>query len=260
MIAESGTSISTIELRQELGLDQPFFESLKADISKVIQGDLGRSLISRNPILPILMDHWAQSLKLGFISLAVGVLLSLVIGLSAAAHPLGKMDWFCTFYGGLAAAIPTVWVGITSILVFSVWIPLFKSGEGFALPVLSLSFHFAGFWSRLVREKVKGMLYLGPAVAARARGVQELKVILKYGLMPVSGSLIAFLSTQIGFFLGGSYIVEVLFNRHGLGSLLVESVLKRDYPFVEWITFLSAVTILIFNSFGDWFQNRIEAK
>jgi ABC-type dipeptide/oligopeptide/nickel transport system permease component len=260
MVAESGTSISIQDLKKEMGLDQPFLTALKSDLKKAIHGDFGRSLITRNPILPVLLNHWSQSLKLGMLSLIVGVILSLVVGLSAAANPTGKMDRLCSLYGGLAAGVPTIWVGICAILIFSVWVPLIKSGEGLILPVMTLAFHFGGFWARLVREKVRGMLYLGPAVAARARGVHEIKVILKYGLMPVSGSLLAFLSTQIGFFLGGSYVIEVLFNRHGLGSLLVDSVLRRDYPFVEWITFLSAVTILSFNSLGDWLQSRIEAK
>ncbi len=257
MIAESGTSITTETLKKELGLDQPMTTALFSDLNKLLHLDFGRSLITKMPITNILKTRWLNSIFLSTVSLFLGIIISLFLGLIAAKYPNGKMDQFCTFYGGVMAALPTVWTGIICILLFSVWIPIFKYENSIFLPAITLALHFSSFWARVIRNQVAVTLQLGAATGARARGVHEWKVLLKYGLIPSSGGIIAYLATQTGHFLSGSYVMEILFSWEGLGSLLVHAVLQRDYPVVENATFISASMILIANSLGDWIQLRL---
>ena len=131
------------------------------------------------------------------------------------------------------------------IVLFAVWIPIFPLGESVILPSITLSLGLAGVWSRLIRNRVRDSLAFGPATSARARGLPEWRITLKYGLGPVSGLLVAYLGSQFGILLGGAFVTEIIFDWRGLGSLWVSAVLRRDYPVVEAATFVAASTILL---------------
>ena len=144
--------------------------------------------------------------------------------------------------------------------VLAVALPLFPVSGGLALPALTLSIPFSGLWSRLIRERVSETLRLGAAPGARARGIPEWRVVIKYGLAPASGSLLAYLGTQFGALLGGAFVTEAIFDWPGLGSLLVDSVLRRDYPLVEAAVFAAAAASLLGSLFGDWAQTWIDPR
>jgi ABC-type dipeptide/oligopeptide/nickel transport system permease component len=167
-------------------------------------------------------------------------------------------DRFCDFHGAVAAAIPTAWSGPALMVVFCVWIPLFPIGHHWALPAITLALSFTGFWSQLLRARIRETLAEGFADPARARGVPEWKVILKYGLAPAAGALAAYLGTQIGALLGGAFITEYIFDWRGMGTLLIDSVLKRDYPIVEAAVFFTAFFSLLGTALGDWAQSVLE--
>ena len=148
--------------------------------------------------------------------------------------------------------------------VFAVKIPLFPIAStergtwgDFLLPAITLSLVFAGLWSRLIRERMKESLFLGSARGARARGLSETRVMLKYGLAPVAGPLLAYLGSQAGALLGGTLITETIFNLRGMGTLLVESVLSRDYPVFEAAAFWVALFALAGTYLGDWANERL---
>ena len=103
-------------------------------------------------------------------------------------------------------------------------------------------------------------LTLGAATGARARGLAEPRVLLKYGLAPASGALLAYLGTQFGSLLAGAFVTEVLFNWRGLGSMLIEAVLKRDYPIVEAGTFVAASASFAGTLLGDWAQQVVDPR
>lgn len=260
LIAESGTSVPSEIIRQELGLDRPFAQAIRQDIHRWIQGDLGNSLITKKPIAPLLIKRLFKTGELTLIAGLLTLILSLSLGLPSAAHPEGWTDKLCTLYGSLSAALPIPWIGPIILLVFAVWIPLFPVGGHPSLPALALALNLTGFWARLIRQRVRESLFYGPAQGARARGIPEWKVLLKYGLAPVSGSLVAYFGTQLGALLAGSFVVEMIFDWQGLGRLLVDAVLKRDYPVVEAATFLASAMSLLGIFFGDWLQKRIDRR
>ncbi|MCM2276601.1 MAG: ABC transporter permease [Oligoflexia bacterium] len=260
LIAESGTSIPAAELRRELKLDRPFLPALAADLRDFTRGDLGVSLFSKKPVAPLLATRFLKTLALTMLAFALAALLSLPLGLSSAMRPGSKIDRFCSAFGGISAALPMPWLGPLLLLAFSVWLPLFPAGGHVALPALALAIAVSGLWARLIRERVRETLLRGAAPGARARGVPEWKVALKYGLAPASGSLAAYLGTQVGGMLAGAFVVEAIFDWKGLGSLLVEAVLRRDYPVIEGGIFVAASCSLVGTLLGDWLQGAIDPK
>lgn len=261
LLAESGTSIPVETLRHDLGLDLPFWQSLAQDFSHWIHGDLGTSLIHKKPIAPILIQRFTQTLKLTLLAALLTLLMSIGLGLPAAAKRGGFFDRICSLYGGLGAALPLSWFGPFLLLLFGVWIPLFPVGGHCALPAFALAFSLSGFWSRLIRERVRESLSYGSARGARARGISEWKILLKYGFAPIAGPLVAYFGTQIGGLLTGTFIVEMIFDWRGLGSLLIDAVLKRDYPVIEATLFLTAALSLLGIFLGDelylWIDRRL---
>jgi ABC-type dipeptide/oligopeptide/nickel transport system permease component len=260
LMAESGTTLPVEVLREELGLDRPFFLALGQDLSRALHGDLGISLLSREPIAPLLAERFFNTLELTFIALLLALGLSLVLGLSAASRPGHWIDSFCTGYGALTAALPTPWIGPVLLLAFAVWVPIFPVGGHVALPALTLALALSGLWARLIRERVREVLQHGAAPGARARGIAEWKVTLKYGLAPAAGALVAYLGTQVGALLAGAFVTEVLFDWHGMGSLVVDAVLKRDYPMVESGVFVAASAAFLGTLAGDWLQSALDPR
>ncbi|MEK6579143.1 MAG: ABC transporter permease, partial [Bdellovibrionota bacterium] len=251
LIAESGTTLSIETLRADLGLDRPYFPALVQDLSLAFHGNLGRSLYNRQPIGPLLVTRLGRTAALVLTSLFLGIAISLVLGVFSAGLPGSWVDRFCSIYGSVTIAMPTPWLGPLLMLALSVWIPLFPIGGHLALPTLTLALVFSGFWARLIRERVRETLQTGSADAARARGVSEYKVLFKYGLGPAAGALLAYFGTQLGSLMAGAFVTETLFDWPGMGALLVDAVLRRDYPVVEAATFAAATLSLIFNQLGD---------
>lgn len=257
LIAESGTSIPREVLRAQFNLDQPFVVALVHDLRNAIRGDFGRSLFSRQPIGPVLLNRFLHTALLTVVAMALSLAISLWLGIMAAAKQGSWIDHFCTIYGALGAALPTSWIGPILIIVFAVWIPVFPVGGHLALPAVTLAFGFSSLWARLIRERVRDTLRFGSAPGARARGVPEWKVLLKYGLVPASGALVAYIGTQVGGLLAGAFVIEVIFDWKGMGTLLVDGVLRRDYPVVESATFVTAFVCLLGTFVGDFLQRVI---
>lgn len=264
LLSETGSSIAPEALRAELGLDRPFLQAAASDLGRALRGDLGRSILSKEPIAPLLGRSLLRSAALTLAGLALGLLASLVLGVSAAAAPATRRsrwaDRLCTLHGALAAAMPAPWIGPILMYALAVRLPLFPIGNHLALPAFTLAIGFSGFWARLIRERVRETLRFGAATGARARGLPEWKVLLKYGLAPASGSLLGYLGTQLGALLAGAFVIEVIFDWPGMGALLVDSVLRRDYPVVEAAVFAGAALALLGNALGDGMQAAVRRE
>jgi ABC-type dipeptide/oligopeptide/nickel transport system permease component len=260
LIAESGTAISRDALIREMGLDRPFFPAAFEDLRKAFHGDLGTSLISKQPVLPLLVTRFLRTLELASTAFFLALIISLFIGIIAANTPGSFTDSFCSWLGALSASLPTPWLGPMLIIIFAIWIPIFPLGESLPLPAVTLAFGLCGFWARLIRARVRETLKLGSAQAARGRGLPEWKVLVKYGLAPASGLLFAYFGTQFGALLAGAFITEVIFSWRGMGSLLVTSVLRRDYPIVEASVFVTASCAIVGTALGDWARALLEKR
>ena len=268
LFAETGTSVPKDVLKAELGLDEPFLTSTWHQAEAAMHGDFGTSILSRKKIGPLLLERLGKTTALTFIALLISLVVSVSLAYfsvldfqSPGGRLLGKFaNGICTIYGTLASAMPTPWTGPIFALLFSVTFHLFPLGNNVALPALTLAFSFSGLWARLIRQRMRETLFSGAAPGARARGIPEWKILLKYSLAPASGALLAYLGTQIGALLSGAFVTEVIFDWPGIGMLLIDGVLKRDYPIVEAAVFVTASFSLLGTWCGDWLQASVDPR
>lgn len=264
LMAETGTSIPREVLLKELGLDQPWFIAAPVSLGRALQGDFGNSLFSKKPILPILKARLLGTFQLALLSLAITMLLALPLGL-IAAQPLApslaaRASLLCDGWATLSAAIPTPWLGPILLLLFTVLLNVFPIERHLALPAITLAFASGGHWARLIRERVAEQTQKTWFQAALARGTQTPRLLLIHGLAPSASLLVGQLGSQWGGLMAGAYVTEVLFNWPGLGSWIIEGVLRRDYPVVQAGVMLTAFFSLLGNLLGDLAAKAIDPR
>jgi ABC-type dipeptide/oligopeptide/nickel transport system permease component len=263
ILAETGADIAPALLRERLGLDQPFLRSTFEQLQAILfHGDWGSSLLRKQPIGPLLAERAFASFSLSMSALLIALLFSFALALMAQfpwkfARPLRVG---LEALSALSIALPTAWIGPILALVFAVQAGIFTLSGGFALPCLTLALALCGFWLRAFSGIIERALRSDVVRTARAKGLPEIRVIWKHAFIPSSGPLFAYLGSQTGVLLSGTVITETTFDRPGLGSLMIESIFRRDYPLIESILILTAAFVLTGNFLGDLLQQWVEPR
>jgi peptide/nickel transport system permease protein len=254
------TSTSTEEqianIKRVLGLDKSQPEQYWIFVKNLAHGDLGESLIKRRPVTEMIGEALPNSLKLALSSFAVSMLLAFVLGVLAATRRDGWLDNGVKFLAVLGQALPTFWVGIMAMFIFSVhWRLLPAAGTGniahFVMPVGTLSFFLLPGMMRLVRSSMLDVLDSEYIKMARIKGLPERMVIWKHALR---NALITPLTTAgmlFALLISGEVIMETVFNWPGIGRLSVEAMVARDFPVVQGVTLMVAALVLIVNFLVD---------
>lgn len=254
------TATSTAEdianIRKNLGLDKSIPEQFVIFASDVVRGDLGTSLFKKKPVTGMIAEVLPNSIKLGLPSFIVGMTLALLLGVLGATRRDTAMDNGVKFLAILGQALPGFWVAIVAVYFFSVkWKLLPTSGMGgiefYILPVSTMAFFLLPGMMRLVRSSMLDVLDSEYIKLARIKGLPERVVIWKHALrnaliapLTVAGMLLAGIIT-------GAVIIETVFSWPGVGRLLVDSVIGRDFPLVQGITLMVAVVVLGINLLVD---------
>jgi ABC-type dipeptide/oligopeptide/nickel transport system permease component len=245
------------ELRKQLGLNDPIYVQYGRYLNKALRGDLGISIRNSLPVSKSIADQLPSTVALAFSSLFIALTLGGILGLFAA---LQHGSWFDTFVMGLSVSglsIPTFWMGLLLILLFSVRLGLFPSisnGSSPAqlfLPALTLGLPEAAVTARMVRASMLDVLGREFIVTARAKGLPQRMVILKHALSNALIPVVTFLGLQMAYLLGGATIVETMFARQGIGRLAVQSILNRDYPVVQGVVLVTAAIYVLINTLTD---------
>jgi ABC-type dipeptide/oligopeptide/nickel transport system permease component len=254
------TSTSTEEqianIKEQLGLDKSQPEQYWIFVKSLSHGDLGKSLIKRRPVTEMIKEALPNSLKLALSAFAVSMLLSFVLGVLAATRRDGWLDNGVKFLAVLGQALPSFWVGIMAMFLFSVhWRLLPAAGTGniahFVMPVGTLSFFLLPGMMRLVRSSMLDVLDSEYIKMARIKGLPERMVIWKHALR---NALITPLTTAgmlFALLISGEVIMETVFNWPGIGRLIWEGTVARDFPVVQGVTLLVAALVLIVNLLVD---------
>jgi peptide/nickel transport system permease protein len=244
------------QIRVNLGLDKSIPEQFGLFVTDVVQGDLGKSLFKKKPVTGMIGAALPNSLKLIIPSWAVAMLGALLLGVLGATRRDGFLDNGVKFIAILGQALPGFWVAIVAVYIFSVkWQLLPTSGMGgidhYVMPVCTLAFFLLPGMMRLVRSSMMDVLDSEYIKLARIKGLPESRVIWKHALrnaliapLTVAGMLFAGLIT-------GAVIIETVFSWPGIGWVLVEGVLARDFPLVQAITIMVAVLVLGINLIVD---------
>jgi peptide/nickel transport system permease protein len=256
-LAQGGATEAEIAARREtLGLDAPPLEQYFDYITGLAHGDMGVSLLDRQPVGRKIAQQFEATATLAAAAMGVALLLGLALGFAGAAARVGWMRRLSRLLATLALATPIYWTGTLAIWLFSValgWLPAIGSGDlrHLILPAGVLGFHVAGSIARVTQASLLEARQQDFVPVAQSKGLRDRQVwrghILRVGLLPV----IAVAALQTGFLLSGTVIIETLFARRGVGVLMLQAVNERDLPVVQGVVVLSALIYSLVNSAAD---------
>lgn len=248
-LRESGASVSTIaERRAELGLDDPLLTQYGRYIVAIGRGDLGTSLLNGQPVTTLISGQLGATLELAAAALAIGVIVG--ITLAILSH-----NRFVSLIATFALSAPVYWTGTLAVFVFSAQLDMLPSGGAgrlsqLILPALVLGVSSAGALSQVLSRSLAEAAHMPHVQAARAKGLPPLQLGWRHVFRLALPLLLAQIGVQAAFLASGTVVTETLFSRPGLGRLLLDAVLRQDYPLVQgvvvWISIVvSLITILI---------------
>jgi peptide/nickel transport system permease protein/oligopeptide transport system permease protein len=250
MVGERADAETIARLRAELHLDDPLPIQFAAYVGGVVQGDLGRSYITRRPILKDLLERFPATLRLAGAAMLFAVITGVSIGVYGAWRPGTWVDRATTVGAYLGISFPVYWVGLLLILVFAVhlrWLP--ASGSGglvyLILPAITLGMRSVAFLARMTRAATQEMLQSDFIRTARAKGLGEARVLghaVRNALLPV----LTVIGLDFGSYLTGSILTETIFSWPGVGRYVLTAIDKRDLPAIQGsILFLSLVFVIV---------------
>ncbi|PXV42975.1 glutathione ABC transporter permease GsiC [Salmonella enterica subsp. enterica serovar Newport str. CFSAN000837] len=243
-------------VRQQLGLDQPLHVQFWRYITHVLQGDFGTSMVSRRPVSEEIASRFLPTLWLTITSMIWAVLFGMAIGIAAAVWRNRWPDRLGMTLAVTGISFPAFALGMLLMQIFSVdlgWLPTVgaDSWQHYILPSLTLGAAVASVMARFTRSSFVDVLSEDYMRTARAKGVSETWGVLKHGLRNAMSPVVTMMGLQFGFLLGGSIVVEKVFNWPGLGRLLVDSVDMRDYPVIQAEVLLFSLEFILINLVVD---------
>lgn len=263
---ESGISATVInEITAEYHLDQSFFWQFYHWLGQILHGDFGLSLVSGEEVFAIFLANINETLTLTFAALVLGLCLALIGSLICTYHQGSWLDRLIICLSSIGAAMPAYWLALLLILVFAATmqlLPAYGSGtwQHLILPSLTLSVSVCASQTRLLRSffiKAKAAPFIE---VLKLRGVSETEIlirhILRHSLLPA----LTMIALEFALLLEGAVIVEIIFARSGIGSLLVSSVMSRDYPVILFLVMFSAFCYLSINILLEFSQQYIDPR
>ncbi|HKX16481.1 MAG TPA: ABC transporter permease [bacterium] len=264
MLGTQATPDEVAQERARLGLDRPVPVRYAIWMTHVLRLDLGRSQVNDQPVARLVLQAFPYTLRLTAGALAVSVLIGFAIGILAALRQNRPADLVFTGLASLGLAVPSFWLGILLILLFSVtlgWLPPSGVAESGApplaalrylvLPVVTVAVSNLSVFSRFVRTAMLEVLTAHYIRTARAKGLGERSVVIRHALRNALIPVVTILGIQFGRLLGGALITEAVFAYPGIGRLVVTSILNRDYPMVQAALMLVVLIFLVANTIVD---------
>lgn len=260
LLGEEPNAATIAALRREYGLDQPIPVQYVNWIGRFVRGDMGRSLRTRQPVSEAIFSRLPATLELGLAAITFSLLISIPIGILSAAKRNSVWDLIGTSFPLLGVSIPNFFTGIVLILLFSLVLRIFSPGgyikfsedpaqnlKFLVLPMIALGTPSLAVNMRLMRSGLIDALNQEYTRVARAKGLSERSVVLRHALKNAFIPFVTVVALQVGAVLEGAFITETIFLWPGVGRLAVDSIGGRDYPVVQGIVLLSALSFMTVN-------------
>ena len=265
MLGESASSADRMQLRADLGLDQPIYVQFGVYLNKLAHGDLGVSIHSKKPIIDLLAERLPATAKLALLALSFAIFIGLLLGIIAALKANQWPDKLANLLSLSISAMPHFWMGPMLMMVFALWLGLLpvsgmESGAAIILPALTLGFGLAAILTRMTRASMLEVLHEDFIRTARAKGLTEHVVILRHALRAALLPIVTVIGLQLGSLLAGTVITETIFSWDGIGRLLVESIEKRDYPVTQACVLVVALLYVMINLATDIIYTKIDPR
>jgi ABC-type dipeptide/oligopeptide/nickel transport system permease component len=256
LLPPDATAEDIAKFRTAMGFDDPWVVQYARFLKGAVRGDFGESLRHGEPAMGLVLERLPATFELAGAGLLIALTLAIPAGIVSAVRRNTSVDYVSTVVALLGQAMPTFWLGIMLILIFSVrlnWLP--SSGRGslehLILPAITLGLFTTARITRLTRSGMLEVLGQDYIRTARAKGVAEPPVVWKHALKNASIPIVTIVGIELGTLLGGSVITETIFAWPGVGRLSVQAIFNRDYPVVQSAVFLLASTFVIVNFLVD---------
>jgi len=266
-------------IRASYGLDKPVPIQLLTYVKKMLTGDLGFSYYYDESVFSLLIGHLPSTLMLTLSAFVLAVFLGTLMGVIAALRPRSIFSHIITFFSLFGYATPVFWLGMIILLVFALHIPIFPAfgihsvprPDGtwdrfldvvnhLVLPTFTLAILYLASYSRLARASMLDVLGADYIRTARTKGLSEFVITFKHALKNAALPVITVAGLQLGAIFSGAVLVETVYSLPGIGPLLYESIVRRDYPVILGILFGAAVTTIIANIITDLIYNLLDPR
>ena len=256
MLGDSSTQADRLQLRSELGLERPMPQQFATYLTSIFRGDFGQSIHTKAPVAELIKTRYPATLKLALLALMIGLVIGVPLGIYAALKAGHWQDLVVTLLSVRLSAMPVFWLGPILMLVFAVyfgWFPVsgMESNTSIILPALTLGLGLSAILTPMTRTSLLEVLNDDYIRTARAKGLSESTVILRHALRAALLPIITIVGLQMGSLLAGTVITETIFSWNGIGSLLVESIEKRDYPVTQACVLVVALSYVLVNQLTD---------
>jgi len=251
--------------RKLYGLDQPLPIQYARYVSHVARGDFGRSFAFNRPAIQVVIERLPATLLLTATAVALGVVVGMPAGVAAAVKASGPLDRLVMALVLLGQSVPTFWLGLLMIRIFAVnlrWVPV--SGHGTVLhlvmPAVALGLYLAALLARLTRSEMLEALAQDYVRTARAKGLSERVVTVAHALKNALLPIVTLIGLQLGALLGGAVVTETVFAWPGIGSLVLDAILRKDYPVVLAAVELVAFGFIVINVALDLLYGYLDPR
>lgn len=251
-------------LRHDMGLEGPLPTQFARWLGRAVQGDLGRSLFNRFPVRRIIGQHIGPTLMLSGLAVAVALCIDIPLGVVSAVYRNSWWDQAGLALAMLGAAVPTFWLGLSLIVLFAVnlgWFPssgfrplsegVLRSLGYLILPALTLGVPSSALIIRFVRSSLLDVIATDYVRTARAKGLGERLVIFRHAFRNALVPILTVVGLTFAALMGGAVVTETVFAIPGIGQLVVQSVLRRDYPVIQGVTLVVATSYVMINLLVD---------
>ena len=254
------------QMRTEMGLDRPLPIQYGDWLMRFLHGDMGTSYRSDRPVAAMLLQALPYTLAIAASAMLLTLLISLPLGIAIAAYRNSALDCTVRFLTFIGNAVPSFIVGILLMFLFSYqlgWIPVLAGNSpiGMVLPTAALALIMSARYIRQIRAATLDELAKDYIVGLRARGITERRILFGNVLKNIMGVVVTLTAISVGSLLGGVVIIETLFSRPGVGSLLMTAINSRDYPVIQAAVVWMVLAYFVVNLLADlsyrWFNPRV---
>ncbi len=252
-------------IRRQLGLDRPIYEQYVTYLSRLARFDLGRSARTQNPVTEEIWARLPNTLLLAVVAITLACLLGIPAGIISAVRPYSWIDYLVTTSALFGMSMPVFWLGLMLVVVFSVilkWLPAGGTGswQHVILPSVTLAAFVVAFISRMTRSAMLETLAQDYTTTARSKGLKERVVVIKHALKNALIPIITVVGLQFGLLLGGAVLTETVFAWPGLGRLIVDSILARDYPVIQGAILIFGLLYIMVNLVVDLIYALVDPR
>jgi ABC-type dipeptide/oligopeptide/nickel transport system permease component len=262
-----GTPVSDAAMqaaRAQLGLDRPLAVQYVRFLADAVRGDLGDSFRSRQPVTQLIAAEFPYTLQLAIGGFVIGLLLGGTLGTIAGVWPNGWIDTVCMTLALAGLSLPSFWIGMLLIQVFATqlgWVPVLGTGfDALILPSITLGLFIAGGLARLARNSLIEVMAQDYIRTAHAKGLTALRVVAKHAMRNAVIPPLTLLGIQFALLIGGAVVTESVFARPGIGRLLVQAVLEKDFPVVQGVVLLTTAAYVLINLLIDLAYGIIDPR